>query len=92
MYETVKAPFQPFCQSEHIKRIDGNGITHILTAAFGTASAVMAVGLHHIIQSIQSSIRYVLKIRISLHIFTIEGEDDCVKTVSDEAVEEVAAK
>ena len=24
----------------------------------------------------------------SLHIFTIEGEDDCVKTVSDEAVEE----
>ena len=27
----------------------------------------------------------------SLHIFTIEGEDDGVKTVSDEAVEEVAA-
>ncbi len=27
----------------------------------------------------------------SLHIFTIEGEDDCVKTVSDEAVEEVAS-
>ena len=27
----------------------------------------------------------------SLHIFTIEGEDDCVKTVSDEAVEEIAS-
>ena len=27
----------------------------------------------------------------SLHIFTIEGEDDCVKTISDEAVEEEAA-
>lgn len=26
----------------------------------------------------------------SLHIFTIEGENDCVKTVSDEAVEEAA--
>jgi len=26
----------------------------------------------------------------SLHIFTIEGEKDCVKTISDEAVEEVA--
>ena len=27
----------------------------------------------------------------SLHIFTIEGEDDCVKTVSDEVVEETLA-
>ena len=25
------------------------------------------------------------------HIFTIEGEEDCVKTVSDEAVEDVAS-